>query len=387
MNTYRIPRRGEWTVDALNLLPKDGHVLEVIDGELDVVPPPDEAHDRVLWNILLSLMPFATQQRWGIDVRPAPITFSPRRHVHPDLILSPHPSFAPAPFHLIVEVASPHSRRTDTGAKRELYLQERVWEYWILDSDRRELVIWRQNETEPQVVSDMHIWKSGLRCEPLQLDLAHVFGPGERSLPTISRTELFPPPFAFRDSQRASSGHWTLEMLETIRDNGCRHEILDGRLVVTPPYSPCSLRQRALVHLRTLLEEDAEALGVEVSMGPLNLDLSATNRVIPDLVAYRASPRKRARSMNASPARPCLVVEVLTEHTATSDTRSKRELCQRMGVQEYWIVDLGAREILLWRPEAHKPEVIRKTMMSEPVPGRGGVKIDVARFFRLVLEG
>ena len=33
---------------------------------------PDEAHDPVHWNILLPLMPFAKQQRWEVEVRPAP---------------------------------------------------------------------------------------------------------------------------------------------------------------------------------------------------------------------------------------------------------------------------------------------------------------------------
>lgn len=32
---------------------------------------PDEAHDPVHWNILLPLMPFAKQQRWEVEVRPA----------------------------------------------------------------------------------------------------------------------------------------------------------------------------------------------------------------------------------------------------------------------------------------------------------------------------
>ena len=59
MKNSPIPRRGGWTVDALDLLPKDGHIYEIIDGELYLSPPSDDEHNRALWNMLLILMPFA----------------------------------------------------------------------------------------------------------------------------------------------------------------------------------------------------------------------------------------------------------------------------------------------------------------------------------------
>ena len=330
-------------------------------------------------------MPFAKQQGWFVDVRHAPIAFSTRRFVRPDLILAPDAVPAPAPLHLVVEVTSPHSRRTDANAKRELYLHERVWQYWILDAQRHELVIWQQNDSHAQIIRDSHTWQPGIRSDPLHLDLADVFSTTERSVPDVTRHELFPPPLAFSEGQRATSGNWTVELLDAIRPNGCRHEIFDGRLSVTPPHSPISQHQRALLDLRTLLCRNAAELGVKVTMGPINIDVSATCRVIPDFVGYRATTRKRSPSTSAASARPCLIVDLRSEYSKDADVEFKRRMYQRLGVREYWIVDLEARKIVLWRSKAQKPVVFQKTMVSEPVSGRGGVKIDVAMFFGVAL--
>ena len=380
-----IPRRGQWTFAALERPPNDGHVYEIIDGELEVLPPPDDEHDRALWNLLLQLMPFAKQQRWSLDVRLTPIAFSTRRFVRPDLILAPDSASAPASINLVVEVTSPYSRRTDAYVKRELYLHERVWQYWILDAHYHELIVSQQNDSHAQIIRDSHTWQTGPGCDPLHLDLADVFSATERVVPDVTRHELFPPPIAFREGQRAISGKWTVELLDAIRPNGCRHEIFDGRLSMTPPHSPISTHQRALIDLRTLLCRNAEKLGVKVTMGPVNIDLSPTCRFIPDFVGYRESAWKRARATSAAPARPCLIVDLVSEYSKDAALAFKRQMYQRLGVQEYWIVDLEARKIELWRPKALKPVVFQKTMVSAPVSGRGGAKIDVARFFRLAL--
>ena len=43
---------------------------------------------------------------------------------------------------------------------------------------------------------------------------------------------------------------------------------------------------------------------------------------------------------------PDLVVEVLSPSTAKNDRQLKRQICQRAGVGEYWIVDAQERTLL-----------------------------------------
>ena len=381
MKNSPIPRRGAWTVDALGLLPQDGHTHEIIDGELSLSPPTDEEHNRVLWNMLLILMPFAKEHSWPVRVCPEPTSFSSRRHVLPDIVLSPNPVFAPTPLELIVEVTSPYTRRTDSLVKRELYQHERVWQYWIVDPQRRELVVWRHNDCEPHIVRDSYTFQGSVLRDPLRVEASDIFTTNERSFPDVSRFDLFPTPIVISDSDRATRDLWTVELLDTVRSDGCRHEIINGRLFVTPPHPPAWKHQCALIELRALLTEHADGLGVIVAMGPVNVELSPTTRVSPDFVAYHRLAGERSRRSGKTATPPCLIVEVVSEYSRALDTGAKRSLYQRMLVDEYWIVDLHAREVLRWTSRSQKPEVSRKTMTWHPVPGRDSVPIDISGFF------
>lgn len=386
MKAPAIPRRGEWTSAALDLLPKDGHLYEVIDGELHLFPPPDEAHDRVVWNLLLQLLPFASQLSFAVKVRPEPLEFSERRYVLPDLILLPNPVFGAGPYELVVEVASPYTRRIDFRAKRELYQHERVWQYWIVDPQRRELFVWRPNADAPEIVRDVFTWHASIRRDALRLDLNAIFSPQDAHAVAVSRRDLFPPAEIVGEGAPMAGAVWTLALLDAIRPDGCRYESVDGRLLISPPQPIVSAQQRALIDLRTVLDESADDTGATVVMGPVNIEFSSTCRLIPDFVAYPVPPAKRTRTQRQTRTAPCLIVDVVSRASNPEYVRAKRELCQRVGVTEYWTVDLEAREVQRWRPESPKPEVVRATLRWVPVPGRRGAVFDLQRFFRLVLD-
>ena len=59
----------------------------------------------------------------------------------------------------------------------------------------------------------------------------------------------------------------------------------------------------------------------------------------------------------------------------------KREFYHRVGVPEYWIVDLDARLIERWTPAEERPEILRKRMeWTDPVSGAELV-LDVPQYF------
>ncbi len=65
---------------------------------------------------------------------------------------------------------------------------------------------------------------------------------------------------------------------------------------------------------------------------------------LPDFAVVRGSPRDFA----AHPSTAALVVEV-SDTTLSFDTGDKLELYARAGVPEYWVLDLNARELLVYR--------------------------------------
>lgn len=106
--------------------------------------------------------------------------------VEPDLMVrQPHPDptghseTAPLPI-LVAEVASPSSRRRDYGKKRDLYLDEGIAEYWIVDGDRR-TVTSAKSGCDPEIVSDRLTWAPAGASAPLTFEIERVFDVRPRS--------------------------------------------------------------------------------------------------------------------------------------------------------------------------------------------------------------
>ena len=81
-----------------------------------------------------------------------------------------------------------------------------------------------------------------------------------------------------------------------------------------------------------------------------------------------------------------LAVEVLSPSTARTDRRKKRQLYQREGVPEYWIVDLDARAIERWQPESKRPEIMRESITWHPTGATTALTIDLVALFAGILD-
>jgi Uma2 family endonuclease len=88
-----------------------------------------------------------------------------------------------------------------------------------------------------------------------------------------------------------------------------------------------------------------------------------------------------ARTRLDDPTCAVLIAEVLSPSTAKRDRGIKREFYQRVGVPEYWIVDLDARLIERWMPGDERPEILLERLAwTDPVTGAELV-LDVGRYF------
>jgi Uma2 family endonuclease len=172
-----------WTVADLEDLPDDGNRYEVIDGELFVTPAPTWTHQRAIDAIHRLIGDYLAEQRLGFALfAPADVVFSPRRGVQPDVFAVPavdgrYPrSFADVKRLLLaVEVLSPSSARADRVAKRALYRDERVPEYWIVDLDSRTIERSTPSESRPEILSERLQWLPDGATEPLEIDLTAYF--------------------------------------------------------------------------------------------------------------------------------------------------------------------------------------------------------------------
>jgi Uma2 family endonuclease len=131
-------------------------------------------------------------------------------------------------------------------------------------------------------------------------------------------------------------------------DDGMRHEIIDGVHYVTA--SP-NLGHQDLVgrlhlaignHLATRRHQG------RVFLSPLDVVMSNYDVVEPDLLFVTGDQQAILTEANVQGA-PALLVEVLSPSTRRRDEGIKRQLFDRVGVREYWMVDPKARRFVVFR--------------------------------------
>jgi Uma2 family endonuclease len=129
----------------------------------------------------------------------------------------------------------------------------------------------------------------------------------------------------------------TYDDLLAMPDDGLRHEIIDGVLYVSP--SPATPHQFTVGKLHQAIANhlDEHPVG-EVYLAPFDVVFTKYDVVEPDLLFIRAERLSVLTDRNVTGA-PDLVIEVLSPGTRRVDLTLKRDLFEREGVREYWIVD------------------------------------------------
>lgn len=151
------------TVADLDAFPDDdGNRYELINGELFVSRAPGIPHQRVLHNLQIELATYLKTNPIGILVPGAGAIFSDYDAVIPDLAFVCNERWDEVvtgekftgPLDVVIEILSPGSqnRQRDLSAKRQLYGKYGAKEYWVVDSENKEvLVLHLQGQTLEEV--------------------------------------------------------------------------------------------------------------------------------------------------------------------------------------------------------------------------------------------
>jgi Uma2 family endonuclease len=135
---------------------------------------------------------------------------------------------------------------------------------------------------------------------------------------------------------------FTREDLDAMPDDGNRHELLDGSIMVTP--APAYAHQRMVRELLVLLHT-ACPKHLEVLTAPFDVVLSQRTVVEPDLLVARRQDFTR-RDL---PGAPLLAIEVVSPSTRRTDLGTKKDLYQEAGTVSYWVVDPDQQSLTAWQ--------------------------------------
>ena len=131
-----------------------------------------------------------------------------------------------------------------------------------------------------------------------------------------------------------------------IPDDGKRHELIAGEHFVSPAPNPD--HQELLIRLVFELETYRRATGAgRLLIAPTDVVIGRTDVVQPDLIFILRGGNAQVGTHVAGA--PDLVVEILSPSNRRYDEVTKRNLYERAGVSEYWLVDPEVETVKVFR--------------------------------------
>ncbi len=146
--------------------------------------------------------------------------------------------------------------------------------------------------------------------------------------------------------ERPKGKVWTYEDYLRLEDDK-RYEIINGRLYEMP--APTPWHQRILKRLLNILTGFAELKESRGEVLPSPIDVVLGDRYVlqPDII-FISKDRLEIIGEKAIMGPPDLVVEIISPATVRRDTVVKKEIYEKFGVKEYWIVYPDERAIEVW---------------------------------------
>jgi len=176
-----------------------------------------------------------------------------------------------------------------------------------------------------------------------------------------------------------SRARWTYAEFARLPSEGsARYEVVDGNLAVTP--APTPRHQIVVTELARVLANFVRPrrLG-HVLVGPVDVLFGEGDYFEPDLV-FVSADRSSIMSARGIEGAPDLIVEVTSPSSAHRDHGIKLERYRHFGVPEYWIVDVDARTVEVWRLRdgASSAEIVGADAHIRWAPGAGGDTLQIS---------
>ncbi|MEQ8531134.1 MAG: Uma2 family endonuclease [Imperialibacter sp.] len=153
METVKIDKTKDWTVDDYLLLGETNTPCQLINGELIMSPSPTPLHQIVLSNLNDVIKAYGKKVDGLVLFSPLDLYIDNRNVFQPDLIFLSKRQIAyvtergiEGPPELLVEVISPSNSYTDRYEKKNAYQKFGVLEYWIVDPANQTLEIYHSSD-------------------------------------------------------------------------------------------------------------------------------------------------------------------------------------------------------------------------------------------------
>ncbi len=165
-------------------------------------------------------------------------------------------------------------------------------------------------------------------------------------------------------------------------NDGCRHEVIDGRHRMNPAPLPGHQTASRMIQYQLMTQIEIPGFG-QVFNAPVDLQLGEHDIVQPDLVMVLAG--NWIIKPNRIHGVPDLIVEIVSPSTQHLDRGAKKRLYQRVRVPEYWIVDPAGRNVerFRWTDGAYE-ETVETLRIEYGGVAQASVVVDLELVWRSV---
>ncbi len=166
-------------------------------------------------------------------------------------------------------------------------------------------------------------------------------------------------------------------------DNGKSLQLIDGDFIMAP--SPNLKHQEVSRNIQEQFSEflKKDSIG-KILNAPMDYYIDNYNVVQPDLI-YISKKKYRILFEKGVRNTPDLLIEIISKKTESTDRDLKRDLYWRVGVKEYWIVDINEEsiEVYKYKSEGYRLEKIYKKENNDKIMTEllKGLKIDLNKVF------
>jgi len=129
---------------------------------------------------------------------------------------------------------------------------------------------------------------------------------------------------------------WTYEDYRELPDDGKIYQVIGGKLLMAP--APSTRHQDISRNLAFIIWSFVKDHNLgEIYYAPIDVVFSSVNVVQPDIV-FIAKDKLRIIKEKGIFGAPDWIIEIVSSSTSKIDIKLKKDLYERFGVREYWIV-------------------------------------------------
>jgi Uma2 family endonuclease len=134
---------------------------------------------------------------------------------------------------------------------------------------------------------------------------------------------------------------------------GTLAEVINGQLYMSP--APNTNHQRVSGKIEFLLRSYVEnhSLG-EIFDAPYDVYLDEENNAVQPDIIFVSTQNSYIVKSHGIVGVPDLIVEFLSPSNNTHDLVTKKELYEKFGVKEYWIIDPSTKESIVYKLESNQ---------------------------------